>query len=321
MHPAYSVIIFTAASGAGYGLLVWLALAKALALAPAQRSFAVLAFGLAFVLITAGLLSSTAHLGRPERAWRAFSQWRTSWLSREGILALATYLPAGLLAMGWTSLAGASAAARLLALATIACALMTLFSTGMIYASLRTIRQWHQPLTAPIYLALGLTSGAVLLNLIWRAFGLAQPWPAWLAFTCLAVAGILKWAYWRTIDGELRTYTVEAATGIGHLGKVRPLEPPHTEPNYIMREMGYRVARKHVKALRRGVGIFAFAVPMAASLLSLIPAHVLGFGPALALVGSVLAVLALAAGLLIERWLFFAEAEHVVMLYYGADVA
>jgi DMSO reductase anchor subunit len=317
MHPAYSVIIFTTASGAGYGLLVWLALTKALTLAPARHAFAVVAFGLAFALITVGLLSSTAHLGRPERAWRAFSQWRTSWLSREGVLALATYFPAGLLALGWTNLAGTSAAGLLLGVATIAFALMTLFSTGMIYASLRTIRQWHQPLTAPIYLALGLASGAVLLNLIWRAFGLAEPWPAWLAFACLAAAGILKWSYWRAVDEELRTYRVEAATGLGHLGKVRPLEPPHTQPNYIMREMGYRVARKHAKALRRGVGIFAFAVPMAASLLSLATAPF----PVLGGLGAAIAVLALAAGLLIERWLFFAEAEHVVMLYYGADVA
>src|SRR5215510_11270572 len=292
MHPAYSVILFTTVSGAGYGLLVWLALAKVLAVAPAERSFAVVAFGLAFALITAGLLTSTAHLGRPERAWRAFSQWRTSWLSREGVLALATYVPSALLALGWTNAHENHPVLLALALLTAITALMTLFSTGMIYASLRTIRQWHQPLTAPIYLALGLASGAVLLNLIWHAFGLAQPWPAWLAFACLAVAGILKWAYWRAIDGELRTYTVEAATGIGHLGKVRPLEPPHTEPNYIMREMGYRVARKHAKALRRGVGILAFAVPMAASLLSLIPAHVLGLAPVLGLVGSVVAVLA-----------------------------
>jgi sulfite dehydrogenase (quinone) subunit SoeC len=85
--------------------------------------------------------------------------------------------------------------------------------------------------------------------------------------------------------------------------------------------MGYRVARKHAKALRRGVGIFAFAVPMATSMLSLIPAPISALGPALGLVGSAIAVLALAVGLLLERWLFFAEAEHVVMLYYGADVA
>jgi sulfite dehydrogenase (quinone) subunit SoeC len=34
-----------------------------------------------------------------------------------------------------------------------------------------------------------------------------------------------------------------------------------------------------------------------------------------------LAVVAAAAGVTVERWLFFAEAEHVVMLYYGAERA
>jgi DMSO reductase anchor subunit len=317
MHPAYSVILFTTASGAGYGLLVWLAMARLLALLPAQPAFGVAAFGLALLLITAGLLSSTAHLGRPERAWRAFSQWRTSWLSREGVLALATYVPAGLLALGWTTAHANHPAVRLVALLTAIAALLTLFSTGMIYASLRTIRQWHQPLTAPIYIALGLASGAVLLNVLVRAFGFPQPWVTWLALANLGIAGILKWAYWRRIDGELRTYTAEAATGLGQLGKVRPLEPPHTEPNYIMREMGYRIARKHAKRLRRWVGILLFAVPIVGCCLAFLPA----VGPALGLVGSAVAALALAAGLLIERWLFFAEAEHVVMLYYGADVA
>ena len=77
MHPAYSVIVFTCASGAGYGLLIWLALAGVVGGWTARAPGLGLAgFGLAFALITIGLLSSTAHLGRPERAWRAFSQWR-----------------------------------------------------------------------------------------------------------------------------------------------------------------------------------------------------------------------------------------------------
>jgi DMSO reductase anchor subunit len=80
-----------------------------------------------------------------------------------------------------------------------------------------------------------------------------------------------------------------------------------------MREMGYRVARRHAQKLRRLAGAFAFVVPIAACALSLMSP--------LGLVGAGLAVLAMAAGLLLERWLFFAEAEHVVMLYYGADVA
>ena len=104
MHPAYSVILFTTASGAGYGLLVWLALLGMLGLVPPDSGLGLVGIASALALITAGLLASTAHLGRPERAWRAFSQWRTSWLSREGVLAVATYIPAGLLALGWVVL-------------------------------------------------------------------------------------------------------------------------------------------------------------------------------------------------------------------------
>ena len=313
MHPAYSVILFTTASGAGYGLLVWLALAGMTGLVTGERWLGMMGFGVAFALITAGLLSSTAHLGRPERAWRAFSQWRTSWLSREGVMALATYAPAGLLALGWVLLERANGVFALLALLTAACAIATLYTTGMIYASLRTIRQWNQPLTAPIYIVLGLASGAVLLNLVLAIFGLAGAWTAWLAIVCIAAAGVLKWTYWRAIDREHRSYTAGAATGLGHLGKVRTLEPAHTQPNYIMREMGYRVGRKHADKLRAIVLLAAFAIPVAASLLSLMA----GAGIA----GGALAVLSMALGLVVERWLFFAEAEHVVMLYYGADAA
>src|SRR5215475_805849 len=115
MHPAYSVILFTTASGAGYGLLAWLALAGMLGLVPAGRWLGIVGFGLAFALITAGLLSSTAHLGRPERAWRAFSQWRSSWLSREGVMALLTYVPAGLLALAWVAFDARSQVLALLA--------------------------------------------------------------------------------------------------------------------------------------------------------------------------------------------------------------
>jgi hypothetical protein len=101
MHPAYSIILFTAASGAGYGLLAAAGVYAALGLMPADRGLGLLVLCPALALVTAGLLSSTAHLGRPDRAWRAFSQWRTSWLSREGVAALATYLAAAPFAAGW----------------------------------------------------------------------------------------------------------------------------------------------------------------------------------------------------------------------------
>ena len=315
MHPAYSVILFTTASGAGYGLIVWLALSALFGLVPPEQELGFIGFALALGLVTAGLLSSTAHLGRPERAWRAFSQWSTSWLSREGVMAVATYIPAGVLALGWVfggTVDGVFAVAAVLA---VIGAIGTLYTTGMIYASLRTIRQWYQPLTAPIYIALGLASGAVLFALLLRLFDLEASWVDGLAVVALAVGAGLKWAYWLRIDNEPRTYTAEAATGLGYLGKVRPLEPPHTQPNYVMREMGYRVARKHAMKLRYVALILGFAVPAALLLLT----SAAGWGMAVA--GAVLATIAMAIGLIVERWLFFAEGEHLSMLYYGAEAA
>ncbi len=103
MHPAYSVIVFTTASGAGYGLLIWLAVAVASNLVPRDPVLGFFGLGVALALITIGLLTSTAHLGRPERAWRSLSQWKSSWLSREGVAAIVTYLPAGVLGLGWCS--------------------------------------------------------------------------------------------------------------------------------------------------------------------------------------------------------------------------
>ncbi len=108
MHPAYSIILFTTASGIGYGMLAILGVLFALDLVPTTRDFIGTVLVLALALVGAGLLSSTAHLGRPERAWRALTQWRSSWLSREGILALLTFVPAGL--FGWGSGAFAVAA-------------------------------------------------------------------------------------------------------------------------------------------------------------------------------------------------------------------
>jgi DMSO reductase anchor subunit len=44
-------------------------------------------------------------------------------------------------------------------------------------------------------------------------------------------------------------------------------------------------------------------------------------GPAMAATGAALAVASAALGLVVERWLFFAEAKHTVTLYYGAQAA
>src|SRR6185295_7485595 len=154
MHPAYSVILFTTASGAGYGLLLWLAAAAALNLAPRDPMLGFFGLGLAIALVTIGLLSSTLHLGRPERAWRALSQCRSSWLSREGVASIATYIPAGALGLGWVFGEFVPGQIVIAAVLSVLCALATLWCTGMIYASLPTIRAWSQPLVAPIYIVL-----------------------------------------------------------------------------------------------------------------------------------------------------------------------
>lgn len=315
MHPAYSVIFFTTASGAGLGLLAWLGLGNALGLLPKSQWFGFFGIGLALILLTAGLLSSTAHLGRPERAWRAFSQWRSSWLSREGVAAVLTYIPAGVFGIGWGLMGetgGLVAAAGLLA---AVLAVVTIFTTGMIYASLPTIRAWHQPIVAPGYIVLGLASGAVLLTLLLALFDRVPTWAVWLAVIGLIAAWVVKTAYWIIIAGARRTLTVGSATGLGRFGKVRPLDPPHTLPNFVMREMGYEVARKHANKLRRLAVLLAFVVP------SILMVAILALGAGAAIPLTLLAVVALGAGLVVERWLFFAEAEHAVMLYYGREAA
>ena len=316
MHPAYSVIVFTTASGAGYGLLIWLAAAVALGLVPRLPLLGFAGLGLALALVTIGLLSSTLHLGRPERAWRALSEWRSSWLSREGVAALGTYLPAGALGFGWVfgeTVPGQLAVAACLA---IPAALITLWCTGMIYASLPTVRAWHHPLVAPIYVVLALATGGVLMTCVSIAFSLDARWAAGAAALSLATGWLLKARYWTAIDSAERTYTAEAATGLGHLGTMRPLDPPHTQPNFVMREMGYQVARRHAAKLRRLVAALLFALPLAAALLQFAP---LPWFAQLAL--AALALPSAAIGILAERWLFFAEAEHVVVLYYRGGTA
>ncbi len=315
MHPAYSVIFFTTSSGAGYGLLAWLGVAAAFGLVPTHWAFGFVGLGIALALVTAGLLSSTFHLGRPERAWRAFSQWQSSWLSREGVFAVLTYIPSGLLGLLWVFTDERGLIFSILGLASAVLAVITIYTTGMIYGSLPTIRAWYQPLTAPVYILLGLASGGVLFHLVLAAF--VQPtWGSVITgIVAIAVALIAKRSYWSEIDTAAKTYTTEAATGLGKLGKVRPLDPPHSTPNFVMREMGYSVARKHAEKLRGMAMYLAFLMPVLC--LALLPL----LSPMGAVAVAFIGVACAAVGLFVERWLFFAEAEHVVMVFYGRERA
>ena len=261
MHPAYSVIFFTSASGGGYMLLALLGLFGALGILPVDPVLGVVGFGLGFVSVTAGLLSSTFHLGHPERAWRAFSQWRSSWLSREGVLSLATFAPAGLLAILWVFFGQASMP---LAILTILLALATVSATAMIYASLKPVQRWANGYVLPNYLLLGFASGATWLALI-TAIMLPAYYATvvldWAAIIGLGFAALGKLAYWRFIDRSRSGSTPESATGLGAIGKVRLFAAPHTEENYLLKEMGYQVARKHALKLRLIALAIGFTVP------------------------------------------------------------
>jgi DMSO reductase anchor subunit len=325
MQPTYSVIFLTTATGAGYGLLALLGLLRAMGRLPDERAFGLFALGLALALISAGLLASTAHLGRPERAWRALSQWRSSWLSREGVLAMAGYGPAALFAFAWLILQRNDGFWPLAGLAAAALSAATVYSTAMIYRSLAAIPRWHHPLVAPLYLVLALATGAMWLNAVLAPFAGNHGGDALLqaiCFAAVAAAWLLKIAYWRAIDGASGDSSAASAIGLSGLGgvdglgdpgSVRPLDPPHVQDNYLLKEMGFAIARKHAGKLRRLTHLTAFLVPLILIVIQAASPAPLGSAAA------ALAAASVSFGVVIERWLFFAEAQHKVMLYYGAE--
>jgi len=315
MHPALSIVFFTTASGAGFALLFLIGIGVPLGLLPQSPWFGLAALALAGLLAAGGLVSSMFHLGHPERAWRAFSQWRSSWLSREGVLALKTFVPALVFAVGWLIFGATAGVIGLCGLLAAVLAAGTVYCTGMIYASLKPIHQWHNRWVVPNYLALALMSGFLLLDAIVR-FWMPRPVGApVLTLVAIAAAWSCKEAYWRLIDTAAAPSTVASATGLGRGGRVRLLEPPHTQENYLLREMGFHIARKHRLRLRAIARAAGFAVPLLLTLIVLLTSG------RVAVIAALLAVASAALGLVVERWLFFAEATHTVTLYYGAEAA
>ncbi len=313
MNPAYSVIFFTTAAGAGYGLVSLAALFGLTGAVPVDRGLGAVALGLGTALVTGGLLSSTLHLGHPERAWRAFSQWRSSWLSREGVLAVVAYVPLGLTMWGWIGEGSLAGVYRISAIALVGVSVLTVVATGMIYATLRTVPAWRQRTTVPLYLLFAWVSGGLWFQAIAGAFGFRSVTVAVTVLAGIGVTWLVKEAYWRAIDGRGRELGTEHAIGLAEREPVRLLDAPHTRENFVQREMGYQVARKHAKKLRRIAMISCFTLPFLLTGLSLVtPA-------AVSVTATVLAALCASFGVVVERWLFFAEAKHISTLYYGTD--
>lgn len=292
MHPAASLIAFTTASGFGFGLLAFLGVGL-----PAAAGWtAILLYALGLGLAGAGLAASALHLGHPERALLAFTQWRTSWLSREAWAAAAALSAAGLAALAVLVSGGRVAALGWLS---AVLALATVGATSMIYAQLRTVPRWHHWSTPALFVAYAMTGGALL----------SGQEPA--AVILLVATGFGQFFAWKAGDGRLATSGTDlgTATGLGPAGRLRSFEPPHTGGSYLTHEMVHIVARRHALKLR-SIGLFlAFVLPVTLLVLS----H------ALAVLAA--ATAAHAAGVAVNRWLFFAEAEHVLGLYYGRHTA
>lgn len=341
MRPTFSIIFFTVMSGAGYGL--WLLISLAILFLWPQYQPGIdqdggewrmllwpdlMWWGIAsgFILVSAGLISSLGHLGKPGRAWRAFSQWRSSWLSREGVASILTYVPVGLLAVCWIRdvirfrTATPDFSPWLTDSTLYACslwllvgALVTMYCTANIYACLKPVRAWHNRYVSTGYLLLGIYSGSLwvwALTTLSNGVGADLPILLFLLTLLAIAAAMLKLLYWRFLD---RAAEMDAgdATGLKSMGAVRSFEQPHTEENYLTHEMGFRLARKHARKLRTICLFAGFGVPAVLALMSWLVPSLNSPAAWIALLGGM-------AGVFVERWLFFAEARHTVMLYYGA---
>lgn len=288
MHPAPSVIFFSVLSGAGFGLLAFLGFGVN---ATTQGWASFTFFFIGYVLAVGGLLSATLHLANPKNAIYSFSQWRSSWLSREGIAAVVSLslmgIYAGLIIFFDVRVAPLGYVAGALCL-------FTVFTTAMIYTQIKAVPRWHQTLATPaMFMIYALTGGALLSGQV-----------ALAGFLFLATALIQLW-HWTQGDKAFRAAGTTMNTATGLKGQVRQFEAPHTGDNYLLKEMVYVVARKHAFKLR------IIALLCAA----LIPSFMM-----LGEVGHVTALIAVVfyfVGTFASRWLFFAEAEHVVGLYYG----
>lgn len=308
MNPALSVVFFTVLAGLGQGLAVSLAVAVLTGLLAPAGTFLGWGLAAAIVLLGAGLLASFLHLGRPERAWRAATMWRTSWLSRE-VIVLPVFI--GLLMLWWLAQRAGNWPATLsawLAAATIATALLLWLCTAMIYACIRFIQEWAHPLTVFNYVLIGMSSGLVLACGLAAAMGesrlLAALGPFALAATL--VAGAVRFASFQRNAHLKPASTLQSATGI-RARTLTQLSMGMSAGSFNTREFFHGVAAASLRHIRLAALFLGFVLPALLMMWGLLDASPL---PWLAALGVQL------PGLLAERWVFFAQARHPQNLYY-----
>jgi len=312
MRPAFSVIFLTTLIGAGQGLFVALFSAEfgawlGIWAMPSAQYFS-LGCALVLALLGAGLFASFFHLGHPERAWRSAAMWRTSWLSREVIV-----LPVFMAAVAAYGLAhhlrGAGDLSLTLGGAGVALALLLFVCTGMIYACLPFLQEWHTPLTVINYLLLGCASG-FLLGTTWAAAqapALLLTAAAWTAGVTLAALVMRGAALARNASLRPKS-TVQTAIGVKH-PRIAQKAQGSMGGSFNTRDFFHGRSFAWLRQVKWGFLLLVFPLPLA----------LLAAGAALAS-WPVLAVAFLLQylGLLAERWFFFAQARHPQNLYYQA---
>ncbi|TXF12116.1 dimethyl sulfoxide reductase anchor subunit family protein [Pelomicrobium methylotrophicum] len=309
MHPAFSVIFLTTLIGVGQGLFMALYLlhlgAELEVLAPMDEvRFHALGGLIALAFLAAGLLASFFHLGHPERAWRAAAMWRTSWLSRE-VIVLPAFMALVFLwslgkFLGWPGMTVLGAVAVVVSLALFVC-------TGMIYACIKFLQEWHSPLTVVNYLLLGSASG----------FTFATAWAAYQGEGNVRYLG--AWA----IALTLMAFVTRSASLIRN-ARLKPKSSLQTaigvrHPRIVQKSQGFMGGSFNTReffhgkpaAVLKGVK-WAFLV-----LVFPVPVILMGVGmqgPSWPVLGA--AFVAQYVGLIAERWFFFAQANHPQNLYY-----
>jgi len=318
MRPALSVILLTTLIGVGQGLFLALYTVQVfdrigLIQGPANAAFYVCGSALALAFLAGGLGASFFHLGRPERAWRAVTMWRTSWLSRE-VIVLPAFMGCVFLYglghyAGWAQhplVAGVDATLAIGAIGTVLCVGLFL-CTGMIYACLRFLQEWHTPLTVINYLLFGSASGLMLAT---AYAGVIEPslvgfLAGWtVAFTLAAFvsrgASLIRNARLKPRS------TLQTAIGVKHPRIVQSSQG-FLGGSFNTREFFHGATHAFVRSVKWVFLIGVCPVPLA-----LLAAGLAGNARVLLAI----AFLVQYAGLLAERWFFFAQANHPQNLYY-----
>jgi len=322
MNPAFSVIFFTTLAGAGQGLFLALytgQLYSAIKLLPAQDPVHFYALGslLAVVLLLAGLASSLLHLGRPERAWRSAARWRTSWLSRE-VIALPAFIAAvaawGLIHyLGWNPVLTTFSehididiSLLVGGVATLLCFTLFLF-TGMIYACIKMLQEWATPLTVINYTLLGGASGFMLATVFaaWQDSGMTWFFGGWAVIITILAFFTRTASLYRNSRIKHKS-SLQTAIGIRH-ADIRQKAQGSMAGSFNTREFFHGASGRKYKNIKWIFLLLVFPLPLV--LLSVgLGAHVFGLLVAAFLVQYI--------GLLMERWFFFAQANHPQNLYY-----